>query len=48
MRPSGYAKFYSRAKSGEVRVFGEAGAMTSAENWPGNFHPRARGEIRER
>jgi hypothetical protein len=36
----GYAKFYSRSQPGEVRVFEAAGAMISAENWPGDFHQR--------
>jgi len=36
----GYAKFYSRSQPGEVRVFDAAGAMISAENWPGDFQER--------
>jgi hypothetical protein len=33
----GYAKFNSRSRPGEVRVFDAAGAMIAAENWPGDF-----------
>jgi hypothetical protein len=36
----GYAKFYSRSQPGEVRIFDAAGAMISAENWPGEFRER--------
>jgi hypothetical protein len=36
----GYAKSYSWAQPGEVRVFDAAGDMIAAENWPGDFRER--------
>lgn len=33
----GYAKFFSRSHSGEVRVFDAAGAVQKVESWAGDF-----------
>jgi hypothetical protein len=38
-----YAKFYSRSKRGEVRVFDAAGQMIAVESWAGDSKKVKRG-----